>query len=138
MRQGIAAVCLSAVALAGCGSATQSSAEKFAGEEAKVAEVVEELQAAGERRDAQKICSDILAAELVDQLEEADVKCVDEMALAIKDADETELEVLEVTVTGTKATARVKGQEGEEDRFATFEFTKERGAWRATSLAAGS
>jgi hypothetical protein len=57
------------------------------------------------------------------------------MDKAIEDADEFDLDVLDVTVTGNEATARVR--RGDEGPTATFEFTRENGQWRATSLSSG-
>ena len=124
---------LAALALAGCGAqADQSSAEKFKGEEQAVAQKVEDLQDAGEGRKAEDICSDILAASLVQQLEAAGVKCADEMEKAIDDADDYDLEVQDVNVSGSTATAEVR--RGDDGPTVTMEFTKENGQWRATSL----
>ena len=124
---------LAALALAGCGAqADQSSAEKFKGEEQAVAQKVEDLQDAGKGRKAEDICSDILAASLVQQLEAAGVKCADEMEKAIDDADDYDLEVQDVNVSGSTATAEVR--RGDDGPTVTMEFTKENGQWRATSL----
>ena len=102
-------VLLVALALAGCGAEQeQSSVEKFQGEDRAVAQKVEDLQEAGEGRNPEDICSDILASSLVQQLEAADVKCADEMEKAIDDADDYDLEVQEVTVSGSTATAQVR------------------------------
>jgi uncharacterized protein HemX len=126
-------VLLAALALAGCGAqAEQSSAEKFTGEDQAVAQKVEDLQEAGEGRNAEDICSDILASSLVQQLEAAGVKCADEMEKAIDDADDYDLEVQKVTVSGSTATAEVR--RGDDGPTETMEFTKENGQWRATSL----
>ena len=126
-------VLLAALALAGCGAqAEQSSTEKFTGEERAVAQKVEDLQEAGEGRNPEDICSDILASSLVQQLEAAGVKCADEMEKAIDDADDYDLDVQKVTVSGSTATAEVK--RGDDGPTETMEFTKENGQWRATSL----
>jgi len=126
-------VLLAALALAGCGAETEpSSVEKFTGEDRAVAQKVEDLQEAGEGRNPEDICSDILASSLVEQLEAAGVKCADEMEKAIDDADDYDLEVQEVTVSGSTATAQVR--RGDDGPTETMEFTKENGQWRATSL----
>jgi hypothetical protein len=126
-------VLLAALALAGCGAQAQpSSAEKFQGEEQAVAQKVEDLQDAGESRKPEDICSDILSASLVQQLEAAGSKCVDEMEKAIDDADDFDLEVQDVKVSGSTATAEV--MRGDDGPTVTMEFTKENGQWRATSL----
>ena len=97
-----------------------------------MAQKVEDLQEAGEGRNPEDICSDILASSLVQQLEAAGVKCADEMEKAIDDADDYDLEVQDVTVSGSTATAEVR--RGDDGPTETMEFTKENGQWRATSL----
>jgi hypothetical protein len=126
-------VLLGVLAIAGCGAqADPSSAEKFQGEQRAVAQKVEDLQKAGEGRDAEDICSQILARSLVQQLEAAGVSCADEMEKAIDDADDFELDVQKVTISGSNATVSVK--RGDDGPTETMEFTKESGQWRATSL----
>ncbi len=125
---------LAALVLAGCGAQAQSdsSVDTFRGEDRNVAQKVEDLQEAGEGRNPEDICADILAASLVDELEVAGSDCQQEMQKAIDDADDFELEVLDVTVTGTTATAEVR--RGDDGPTQTMQFTQERGEWRATAL----
>jgi hypothetical protein len=56
------------------------------------------------------------------------------MDKAIKDADDFELDVEDVTISGDKATAKVKGRDRDEDVVRDFEFVREGKDWRATSL----
>ncbi len=125
---------LAALILAGCGAQAESdsSVDTFRGEDRNVAQKVEDLQEAGEGRNPEDICADILAASLVDELEGAGSDCQQEMQKAIDDADDFELEVLDVTVTGTTATAEVR--RGDDGPTQTMQFTQERGEWRATAL----
>ena len=125
---------LAALILAGCGAQAESdsSVDTFRGEDRNVAQKVEDLQEAGEGRNPEDICADILAASLVDELEEAGSDCQQEMQKAIDDADDFELEVLDVSVTGTTATAEVR--RGDDGPTQTMQFTQERGEWRATAL----
>jgi PBP1b-binding outer membrane lipoprotein LpoB len=127
-----ALVLLAAVALAGCAQAQPSSAEKFKGAEAEVAQKVEDLEKAGKRSKPDDICSDILAKELVDQLKAGGTDCATEMQKAIEDADDFDLDVRDVTVTGDTAIARV--QRGDKGPVETMEFKRENNDWRATSL----
>lgn len=126
-------VLLGFLAIAGCGAqATPSSAEKFKGDERAVAQKVEDLQEAGESRKPEDICSEILSRTLVTQLEAAGTDCADEMEKAIDDADDFDLDVQDVTITGSTATVDVRrGDEGPTEKM---EFTRENGQWRATSL----
>jgi PBP1b-binding outer membrane lipoprotein LpoB len=116
---------------AGCG-AEPSSVDDFQGADREVAQKVEDLQSAGESGSPEDICSDILAPQVVDQLDAAGTTCADEMDKAIKDADDFDLEVLSVNVNGDEATAEVR--RGDDGPTATFEFAREGGQWRATSL----
>jgi hypothetical protein len=120
-----------ALALAGCGASASSSAE-FEGEEKRVADAVERLQEAGEARDAEAICNDVLAEALRESIVAAGSTCEAELDKAIQDADDFELDVEDVTVQGTTATAKVRGA----DRLREFEFVREGDDWRATALGA--
>jgi outer membrane PBP1 activator LpoA protein len=118
---------LAALALAGCGQASsESSADKFKGDQKAVAEVVENLQDAGERKDAERICNDILAPSLVAQVKAAGSDCAAQMKASLDDADEYELQ-------GNRAEAEVKGKGSE---TATMALVKERGGWRIADLGA--
>jgi hypothetical protein len=119
--------------LAGCGAQTQpSSVDRFQGDERAVAEKIEALQEAGERRRPGEICTDILARSLVAQLEAAGADCEQEMTKAIEDADDYDLDVREVKIDGSTATATVR--RGDDGPTETMEFQQEGGQWRATSL----
>jgi hypothetical protein len=131
MRRALLALALLAVPLAGC-TAAQTSKSKFKGEAGKVAAVVDDLAAAGRTGNAKKICSDILARQLVAELKSAGGDCESEMKAAIQDASDYDLKVNSVKVTGGSATARV--QQGDKGRVATFSFIKEKGDWRASAL----
>jgi hypothetical protein len=120
--------------LAGCGAqATSSSADKFKDPQQKaVAQKIEDLENDGRRGKPADICSDILAQSLVDQLNAAGTDCPTEMQKAIEDANEFNLEVQKVTVSGNTATAEVK--QGDKGSTETMQFTREKNDWRATSL----
>jgi hypothetical protein len=123
-------------ALAGCGQAA-SSAGDFKGAEKDVAETVEQLQTAAQNRKPEQICSDVLARELSDRLKTGGADCVDEMEKLTGDADDYELEVTDVAITGSTATARVKARRGaRENAVTSFSLTREDGKWRLTNLGA--
>src|SRR3954468_4403386 len=122
------------IAIAGCGKQGQtSSVDKFTNpDERAVAQKVEDLEDAGKRNKPADICSDILAQTLVTQLDAAGTDCATEMKKAIEDANDFDLEVRKVTISGATATADVKrGQDGPTEKM---EFARENGQWRATSL----
>jgi hypothetical protein len=121
--------------LAGCGAAASepSSVDKFKNaDERAVAQKIEDLQEAGTKREPERICTEILARSLVSQLEAAGADCTAEMRKAIEDADDYELEVRDVTISGGTATATVR--RGDDGPTQEMEFTREGDEWRATSL----
>ena len=120
--------------LAGCGASSSqpSSVDDFKGDERAVAQKVEDLQQAGESQEPETICNDILARSLVQQLEAAGSDCTQEMEKAVEDADDYALDVTDVSISGSTATAKVR--RGEDGPTETMEFTQEGGQWRATSL----
>ena len=125
-----------AAALAGCGQ-EQSSTADFEGTEKAVAQVVEDLQAAAQERKPAEICNDLITKQLADSLKAGSADCVDEMEKVAGDADDFQLEVTDVTVTGTTATAQVKARKGgDEDATTTFRLTREDGDWRLSDLGA--
>jgi hypothetical protein len=134
MPRPLLAVVLALAAFAsGCAGAS-SSADDFQGEERRVADVVEKLQTAGQTGDAAEICDEIISKALRDEIAEAGSDCEQEIDKAIKDADDFDLEVEDVTIQGDTATAKVKGRDQDKDVVRDFEFVREGGGWRATSL----
>ena len=131
MRRASLVLALLVLPLAGC-TAAQTSKSQFKGEAGKVAAVVDDLAQAGRTGNAKKICSDILARQLVAELKSAGGDCESEMKAAIQDASDYDLKVDSVKVTGGSATAKVR--QGSKGRVATFSFIKEKGDWRASAL----
>jgi hypothetical protein len=123
-----------ALAVAGCGSTESSSAGDFKGDEGQVAQVIEDLQRAGQGGDPDRICGDILTPKLAEEVGRGGVSCADEVDKAIGDAEDFELRVTDVTVSGSTATAKVHQGSGGK-AAATFELARERGRWRIASLA---
>jgi hypothetical protein len=125
---------LLAAVIAGCGQAA-SSASDFKGTEKDVADTVEQLQSAAQNRKPEQICSDVLSRELADRLKTGGSDCVDTMEKLTGDADDYELDVTDVTITGTTATALVKSRRGKrKDATTTYALAREDGKWRLTNL----
>lgn len=130
------AVLLAAVLLAGCGgqgSENTDSTKDFTGEQQAVATTVEDLQKAAKDRDGKKICSDLITAELRDEISATD--CGKAVKDAIRDTDEVDLAVTKVVISGDKADATVEEQVGEDkDRVRTVKLEKAAGKWRISEL----
>ncbi len=123
-------VLLALLALTGCGAAA-SSAGDFEGEEARVAETVEDVQEAGTADEAQRVCDELLARALVQRFEAGGGgDCRQEVGTAFDDADEFELTVQDVTIQGTTARARVEAEGGNR----TLTLVREGGRWRVSEL----
>jgi hypothetical protein len=122
-----------ALLVAGCAGAS-SSAGKFQGDEKSVAEQVEKLQSAGEKGDATVICDDVLAKQLRDQIQVTGSTCEQELDKALKDADDFDLDVEDVTISGNRATAKVRGRIGDAKRVRDIQFVREGRDWRATNF----
>jgi hypothetical protein len=134
MRRTFLAAPVIALLVSGCGAAAETQESKFEAnpDQAQIAALVDKLSTAGANRDAETICTEVLAKALVDELSATGGNCVDEMDRAIKDASDYDLQVVDVKVNGTNATAQVA--QGESDKRATFTFVKENNAWRASAL----
>ena len=133
LRRSLAIPLVLAALASGCG-ANPSSAGDFEGEEKNVAEVVEKLQAAGETGDAGEICGELLAKELSEEINETGSTCEQELEKALSDADDFDLEVEAVTVSGTSATAKVKGRIGDQDGVRDLRLVREGADWRLSDL----
>ena len=136
MRRAFLAAPVVALLLSGCGAAADNQESKFTegSDQAQIASVVDKLSTAGAARDAETICTEVLAATLVNELKAAGGNCVTEMDRAIKDASDYDLQVTDVKVNGTTATVKVR--QGDDGEVATFTFVKDKGGWRASALGA--
>jgi hypothetical protein len=121
-----------AAVVAGCGST--SSATNFAGAERSVAEQVEELEAASESRDGERACSEIFSSALRTAMRADGSSCAVQVEEAMRDADDSALEVRDVTVQGDRATAEVTARVGDAERRRTLELVREGNSWRIDSL----
>jgi hypothetical protein len=135
-RLAVLASLAAVLGMAGCTTTkTASSSGKFSGAEADVAKVVDDLRTAGQRRDATKICTQLFARALVSKLDASGTSCNQEISKAIKDSDDFVLDVRDVTVSGSTATARV--QNGAKGTTATFQFVRESNLWKASDITPG-
>jgi hypothetical protein len=125
-----------ALAFAGCGQSA-SSASDFEGAKKDVADTIEQLQTSAQSRKPGDICSDVLSRTLVEKLKTGGHDCVDEMERVTGDADDFELDVTAVTITGATATARVKARKGgKADVLTSYTLAREDGKWRLSDFGA--
>jgi Putative lumazine-binding len=123
-------------ALAGCGQAP-TSANDFKGADKAVAQTIEDLQSNAQIRKPSAICRDVLSTALADKLKSTGSDCAGEIEKLTGDADDFELEVTAITVSGSTATAKVKARRGDKKNASTtFSLVREDGDWRLSDLGA--
>ena len=130
MRRAVIAL-VSALLAAGCGAQAEDAPD-LSGPEEQVAEVVEDLQVAADENAPRRVCTDLLARSLREQLGS---RCTAAMEQAFEDADTSQLDVQDVRVTGTTARVRIGTgtDEGEDEEL--VELAREGDAWRITRFA---
>jgi hypothetical protein len=122
------ALLLALAALAGCTPSNQNaSAGDFEGAERDVAQVVDDLKGT---RDPEEVCSRILTDDLAKSLEAGGEDCVDEVQATIRDTADTDMQVRDVTISGSSARAQVR-QGG---KTATFELERGADGWQISSF----
>jgi hypothetical protein len=129
-RSLLAPVLVSAVALAGCTTATSSN--DFSGPANDVAKALSDLQSAGQRKDSAKICNQLLAQSFVSKLNADGTSCATEIDKAVKDADEFTLDVRSVKVNGSQATAQVR--QGKNGATRSVTLVREANRWKVSGL----
>lgn len=125
-------VAAAGLAFAGCTATPPSSAGDFKGAEKDVAQVVDDMQKAGRTGKPDKLCNDIFTADLANKFKAGSATCVDEVEKAMRDVNDYDIKVTDVTVTGDTATAKV--EQGKEKRTGTLGFQKIGNAWRVSSI----
>jgi hypothetical protein len=124
----VLALLLATTALAGCTPANQNaSAGDFEGAERDVAQVIDDLKGT---RDPDEICSRILTDEFAQSLEAGGRDCIDEVRAMIRDTANTDMDVRDVTISGSTARAEVR----QDDVTSTFELERDGQSWRISSF----
>jgi hypothetical protein len=124
-------------ALGACGQTAKDSATDFKGDQKNVAQTIEDLQSFARKGDEGKICTELLARDLVKKITTSSKKpCDQALKDAIADADAFELQVQKVTVNGDTATATVESQAGGKNRTDTLRLVRDREAWKIETLGA--
>ena len=129
-------LCVLALLLAACGAAPRDSAKEFKGPERAVAATIEGLESAARENDSKVVCTKLLAQRLLSTLEDQGTNCVTAVKQAFQDADSMDLTVDEVTISGTKARAKVTSGTGGDKKTDTLELEKAGAGWRISSLRA--
>lgn len=127
-----AALLVAAALVSGCGPAAKTdSAKNFTGTERDVAEVIDRLSDAATKRDAKKICAELLSPESVAAIVKTQGKaCKDGLRPLISATTTREIKVKKVVVNGDRATAAVAIPTTDKDQRATMSLRKIGATWR--------
>ena len=134
----LAALCLLALAVAGCGAAPRDSAQDFKGEQRTVAAVVERLESAARDDKPDVVCGQLLSAKLLAALRAQGTNCRTGVGDAFRDADSFDITVKDVVIRGTHATATARYRHGSDDETATLELDREGADWKISAGILGS
>ena len=116
-----------AVVLCGCGG-EPSDAER-------VHEVVEAFGRASAAKDYQRLCDDLLAPKLVDEVESAGLPCEVALKQGLGEVSAPRLTIGKITVSGDSATADVQSSAaGEQPSRDTLQLVRVGESWRIASL----
>lgn len=137
LRRAPLTILLAAVATAGCAGGAEDSTEDFSGPQREVVATVEALQEAAGARDAQTVCSELLAPKVQDDLRASGTPCAEAVEDAMAAADVVELKVPPggVRIAGDQARVRVEvgAREGATDTV-TFAMVREGRDWRLAGI----
>ncbi|HEV2819807.1 MAG TPA: hypothetical protein VGW11_04810 [Solirubrobacteraceae bacterium] len=133
-RRAALTLLLAATAIAGCGTGTEEdSTERFSGPAREVVATVETLQEAAGARDAQAICSNLLATSVQDALRATRTPCAEAVEDALTATDVVDLTVPPggVQLQGDQARVRVEvGDREGASAPATFAMVREGANWK--------
>lgn len=131
----LAALLLAAAfAVGGCAGQQSDSSKDFSGEQAAVADAVEQLQTAAGNGDEEKVCNEVLTKELAAKVRSGSQECVTLLGQSLDDTDSFELSVKKVTVSGTTATADVTAGTGDAKRRTQLRLQRVGADWRISAL----
>jgi hypothetical protein len=134
----LVALCVLALAAAGCGGAPRDSAKSFKGEDQKVAAVVEQLEKAARADKPGTVCTTLLSDTLLATLKKLGTTCTTGVKDAFADADSFDLTVDDVAISGDTATAKVISGTGSKEKTDTLELQRAGTTWKISSLRAAS
>jgi hypothetical protein len=124
-----------ALTLSACGAAApRDSAEDFSGDERAVAAAVEGIEEAARENDSDRLCTKLLAEQLLAAVKREGTNCVTAVKDAFKDASSKDLTVDDVSISGDSATVEVTSGAGSKEKTDTLELEKAGANWRISGL----
>ena len=128
VRGSLVAIFLVGAGFSGCGDSGPSDTEQ-------VHSVVEAFGQATAAKDYQRLCDDLLAPKLVDDVESAGLPCEAALKQGLGSVSSPKLTIGQITVTGDSATADVlSSAQGEKPSRDTLQLVRVGESWRIASL----
>src|SRR3954454_6726324 len=118
---------LAGIALAGCGGGPT--------EEQQVRDIVDAFSKATATKDYDKLCKELLAPKLLEQVEQAGLPCEVALSKGLGEVKDPKVTIGQITVSASSATADVQtSAAGEQPSRDTLKLSKAGGRWRIASL----
>jgi hypothetical protein len=125
--RGLFVALLAGIALVGCGSGPT--------EEEQVRSTVDAFSKAAAAKDYDKLCKQLLAPKLLEQVEQAGLPCEVALSKGLGEVEDPKVTIGQITVNGNSATADVRtSAKGEAPSRDTLKLSKIGGQWRIASL----
>ena len=118
---------LAGIALVGCGGGPT--------DEEQVRDTVDAFSKATAAKDYDKLCKQLLAPKLLEQVEQAGLPCEVALSKGLGEVKDPKVTIGQITVNGDSATADIRtSAKGEEPSRDTLKLTRIGGRWRIASL----
>ena len=133
MRALPALTCLVALALAGCGG--KSAPKKPVPPEQQVRAVIATFQTATQKKDYRRLCTQVLAQELLDKLARANLDCEQALKVGLQNVVNPRIAVQSVEVTHNRAVAQVRSSADNQAALdGTLSLIREVKGWKVATL----
>ena len=130
-----ALTCLTALLLAGCGGSAKSQSTKPEDPQKAVRAAVAEFQAAAQKKDVRTLCTKVLAQELLDKLQKANLNCEQALKVSFQNVTNPRIAVKSVEVTHNRAVAQVTSSADNQPQLdGMLAFIREPSGWKVDSL----
>jgi len=128
-----ALTCLVALALAGCGD--KPAPKKPVPPEQQVRTVIASFQSATQRKDYRRLCTQILAQELLDKIERANLACEQALKIGLQNVVNPQIALRSVEITNNRAVAQVRSSAQNQPALdGTLALIREVKGWKVASL----
>ena len=133
MRALPALTCLVALALIGCGD--KPAPKKPVPPEQQVRAVIASFQTATQKKDYRRLCTQVLAQELLDKIRRANLPCEQAVKVGLQNVVNPRIAVQSVEVTHNRAVAQVRSSADNQPALdGTLALIREVKGWKVATL----